>query len=415
MVQQQVIDIHCHPCLKTWLFPSHHVYDEVYPVNLEFSENCFVNIVQMNQGNVGIAVSVYYLPETELNTEEMRNFFFRALRGLVDFLCARLNEILEDKSSANASFVQIQSYIQLFEDQITYAKNTLGKNVAIARNYADLQDKINDGTTVFLHSIEGAHSLGNGDITEEQLIENITTLANRGLCQFTLGHFFQNILVSSSGGIPPALADDISYDPANYNTYENGYNGEIAQNVISKMLDLGIVIDLVHCHPGAKAMIFALNNARAVKRPLVFAHTGIREIALRNNPGMPDAYAAFLPNEDDIRAIKDCGGVLGIIFMDYWLNGNDSTGPGIQSVIECIEFIRDVVDSAGNSGTYEHIAIGSDLDGFTTIPNDLAGENKMPVLVNAMAGIDGITADDIDKICWANYMRVLKNGWGPQQ
>jgi microsomal dipeptidase-like Zn-dependent dipeptidase len=410
--ENQVIDIHCHPCLKTWLFPSHHVYDNVYPADLKFSENCFVNIPQMNQGNVGIAVSVYYIPETELNTEPMKNFIFRNLLELLDLFCTRLDIILEDKSSANASFLQILSYIRLFENDIAYARDTLGKQVDIARSYDDLQAKINDGTTVFLHSIEGAHALGNGDITEAQLVANLEQLAALGLCQITIGHFFQNILVSSSGGMPPGLATDISYSPDNYNTYENGYNSELVQNIIAKMLDLGIIIDLVHSHPGAKAMVYAVNDARAVKRPLVFAHTGIREVALQYNDAMPDAYANFLPDADDIRAIKDCGGVLGLIFMDYWLTGNDGTGPDIPALIKCIEFIRDVADSTGNSGTYEHIAIGSDLDGFTTIPRDLAGENQMPALVNAISEIPGITADQIDQICWANYMRVLRNGWG---
>ncbi len=415
MAENQVIDIHCHPCLKTWLFPSHHVYDEgPYPTGLKFSENCFVTIPQMNQGNVGIAVSVYYIPEQELNTEQMKNFIFRELLSLLDLLCSRLDVILEDKSTPNGPFVQMLSYIQLFEDEITYASGApLGKNVAIARSYADLQDKINNGTTVFLHSIEGAHALGTGDITEPQLEANLEVLAAKGLCQITLGHFFQNILVSSSGGIPPGLANDLSYSPDNYNTYPDGYNGDLAKNIVAKMLDLGIIIDLVHCHAGAKAMVFEVNNARVVKRPLTFAHTGVREIALKHNPGMPDEFANYLPNADDIRAIKDCGGVLGLIFMDYWLTGDDVTTPAIQAILECIVFIRDVADSAGNSGTYDHIAIGSDLDGFTTIPSDLAGEYLMPDLVNAIAGIDGLTADDLDKICWANYMRVLKNGWGP--
>src|ERR1700722_12985836 len=97
--EQQVIDIHCHPCLKTWLFPSHHVYDTDYPSNPDFSENCFVNIDEMQTGNVGVAVSVYYLPEAELETENMKSVLMTLALDALKLLCGRLPLIVEDKSS----------------------------------------------------------------------------------------------------------------------------------------------------------------------------------------------------------------------------------------------------------------------------------------------------------------------------
>jgi len=411
----QVIDIHCHPCLKTWLFPSHHVYDDTYPVNPDFSENCFVTINQMQQGNVGIAVSVYYLPEAELETEQMKNELMTIALDALKLLCGRLPLIVEDKSTPLASFQQMQKYIQVFENDIHVARGN-GVNVAIARSYADLQNQIFDkGTTMFLHSLEGAHCLGNAPIDFQTVSDNLTYFFNIGVCQITLGHFFENILVSSSGGIPPGLADNLGYDPDNYNTYPNGYNGQLAIDIIDKMLELGIIIDLVHSHPGAKQMVYDRNDARgAARRPLTFAHTGVREIALRHHPDMDPKYSSILPDSADISKIKDCNGVLGLIFMDYWLTGDDNHIPAIAALIETIVFIRDVPDSTGHSGTYEHIAIGSDMDGFTTIPDDLLGARFMKDLVNAIAAIPGITDDDVDKICWANYMRVLKNGWGKQ-
>ena len=411
-MEQQVIDIHCHPALKTWLFPSHHVYDEVNPTNYEFSENCFVNIDQMQRGNVGIAVSVYYLPEAELESEQMRNVLFTLLRGLLRIVCNRLPQIIEDKSTPTASFEQMKTYINMFTEDINVAIRS-GKNVAIATSYTDILNKINDGITLFLHSIEGAHCLGNNPIAYVTVEKNLEYFFNIGVCQITLGHFFENILVSSSGGVPPKLAFELDYEPDKYNTYPLGYNGDLAIGIIDKILELGIIIDLVHCHPKAKQMIYDRNNLRLdKKRPLVFAHTGVREVAKKHNPDMPDNYAAFLPDSSDIRAIKDCGGVLGVIFMDYWLTGDDDFRPGIQAVIETMVFIRDVPDSNGVKGTYDHIAIGSDLDGFTTIPSDLGGARMMKDLVNAISRIPGISRDDIDKIGWANYMRVLKNGWG---
>lgn len=412
-MSQQVIDIHCHPALKTWLFPHHHVYDEKMPHGFEFSENCFVNIRMMEAGHVGIAVSVYYLPEEALKKLKIPNIIDEVLRTLLLTLCD-LSGIIEDTSSPSKPFVQIKKYIAVFEDDVKYAREVLNENVDIARNYADLQDKIsNKGTTMFLHSIEGAHALGCGEITFEEMSANLDELVGLGLCQLTVGHFFENILVSSSGGIPPKLAGQIGYDPLKQISYPLGYNGDLAIRMVDRMLDLGIVLDLVHCHELAKQMIFNRNNLRGTKkRPLVFAHTGVREVALKHHPGMLSEYAAYLPDATDIAKIKDCNGVLGVIFMDYWLTGDDNTDPAINAVVETMIYIRDAFDSQGKNGTYDHIAIGSDLDGFTTVPRDLGGSRMMTDLVDAIARIPGITADEIDQICWGNYMRVLKNGWG---
>lgn len=412
-MSQQVIDIHCHPALKTWLFPSHHVYDEEMPRGFEFSENCFVNIKMMEAGHVGIAVSVYYLPEKAIEDLPIRNILDKILLKVLKKTCRRLPDIIEDTSSASGPFVQIKKYIGVFEADVIKARTKLGENVDIARNYEDLQEKINNGTTVFLHSIEGAHALGCGDITFKQMSDNLDELVKLGLCQITVGHFFENILVSSSGGIPPKLAGQIGYEPEKQISYPLGYNGDLAISMIDRMLDLGIVIDLVHCHELAKQMIFERNNLRdAKKRPLVFAHTGIREVALKHHPDMLPEYAAYLPDATDIARIKDCNGVLGVIFMDYWLTGDDNFQPAIAAVVETMVYIRDAFDSQGKNGTYDHIAIGSDLDGFTTVPEDLGGSRMMTDLVQAISEVPGITADDIDKICWGNYMRVLKDGWG---
>jgi hypothetical protein len=226
--EHQVIDIHCHPCLKTWLFPRHHVYDQVNPTNPDFSENCFVNIDQMQRGNVGIGVSVYYLPEAELETERMKNILMALAMAALKQFCGRLPQVVEDqKSGPSASFEQMKIYINTFIADIHTARG-MGYNVDIATGYADLLTKVGNGTTMFLHSLEGAHCLGNVPISPQEVLDNLTYFFNIGVCQITLGHFFQNILVSSAGGIPPGLAKQLAYDPDDYNTYTDGYNGTLA-------------------------------------------------------------------------------------------------------------------------------------------------------------------------------------------
>jgi len=272
-MEQQVIDIHCHPALKTWLFPSHHVYDTEMPRGWEFSENCFVNIVNMQTGNVGMAVSVYYLPEKAILDLNIRNIIDKVLLAVLKLVCARLPEIIEDVSTPSGPFEQIKKYIAMFENDIKVARN---QNVAIAYSYQDILDLTMAGKTVFLHSIEGAHALGCPPIDQETLLSNLEWLFDAGICQITLGHFFENILVSTSGGIPPDMAFQIGYDPTTVNTYPLGYNGDMAIAAIDRMLELGIIIDLGHCHPLAKAMVFDRNNLAAQ----INAHSYLRIQAL---------------------------------------------------------------------------------------------------------------------------------------
>ena len=174
------------------------------------------------------------------------------------------------------------------------------------------------------------------------------------------------------------------------------------------MLEIGIIIDLVHSPQGVKDLVYEINDHRAGgRRPLVFSHTGIREIAQEYNPHMRPEDLAYLPDLYDIQKIQECDGVLGIIFMDYWLNGSENTGNAIPLVIKSIKYIYDVC------GNYNHVCLGSDFDGFTEVPADLMGPSYYPYLISAMRDAN-IAEADINKICFTNYLRVLENGWGPQ-
>ncbi len=400
------IDIHCHPALKTWIFPKQHVYNSAHPINLRFSERIFMNLPNMKAGQLNAAVSVYYLPEANIETDLLSRYFTGQLDILLEAVCRnRLHQILEDKSSPDASFAQIVSYITMFENDIKYAADN-GFETAVAHSLNEFNQYSSLGKIVFLHSIEGAHCLGNGNVDATTILQRIDTLFDMGICQFTLAHFFENILVSSQGGIPPKVRKLMHYDTAN--TYANGYNtrDNIAVQAVDHLLEKGIIIDLVHCTEGAKSMVYARNEMRgANKRPLVFSHTGIRSVVLKYSPQFTYPDALYLPGDDDILKIKDCNGVLGIIFMDYWLNGTETVSNAADVVIESIEYVARIC------GNYDNIAIGSDLDGFTEVPRDLAGPDKIPYLIQKMHD-KGIAQADIDKICFGNYMRVLAGGWG---
>jgi len=400
------IDIHCHPSLKIWLFDKH-LYNTRKPQGLNFSDQMFVNLTSMKDGGVNAGVAVHYLPEIELKTEAMQQFLIDIAYLALRTICGRkLEDLLENRATPVKPFEQIIKYIDKFEEDVRKSKARQFK-VEVAHSLTEFNSFLAAGNIVFVHSIEGLHCLGTKAITLAQAKAHLDELFNRGVCQITLAHFIENVVVSSQGGIPPLIAKVIQYDMMN--TYANGFNeqGDFAKNVVDHILNKGMIIDLVHCTPDAVDMVFEQNGKRTTPRPLVYSHTGVLEVASKPPSSLGPRDRAYLPDEKRILQIKDCGGVLGIIFMDYWLLGKESVKiPALDVVMETIDFIRDVC-----GGTYDHIAIGSDLDGFTEVPPDLDGAYRMKDLVARMQS-HGIGQADIEKICFGNYNRVLQAGWG---
>jgi microsomal dipeptidase-like Zn-dependent dipeptidase len=185
--------------------------------------------------------------------------------------------------------------------------------------------------------------------------------------------------------------------------FEYDYSGflnkgltEVGKSVVNRMLELGMIVDLNHVSPAGRKDIYKLNENR--KRPLVFSHNGLRI----NCP-----HEAGTPDEDEVRIIQKYSGVIGVIFMNYWLNETeDRPDFGIANIVKTI---KDIARICG--GSYDNIAIGSDMDGFTNPVDDLYSAEHMPRLTQAMLD-EGISENDIKKILGLNVLRVLKEGWG---
>ena len=84
------------------------------------------------------------------------------------------------------------------------------------------------------------------------------------------------------------------------------------------MVEMGMLIDISHCTPTARARIYDIVGNRA---PLLASHVGSYNIN-------PDPYNL----EDwEVKKIADGGGIVGVIFMNFWLmphetNRGDGSG-----------------------------------------------------------------------------------------
>ena len=151
--------------------------------------------------------------------------------------------------------------------------------------------------------------------------------------------------------------------------------------VLERMNELGIIVDVSHL---SEAGFYDV--ARHSKKPFAASHSCCR--ALKD-------HSRNL-TDDQLRSIGDAGGVVGINFYDVFLGNRD----GFTAVED---IIRHMVYAKNKAGI-ESVALGSDLDGIESTLEFL-DYSGYPRLLAAME--KKFTADEIDKICSGNFLRVF--------
>ncbi|MFB0565287.1 MAG: dipeptidase [Candidatus Aminicenantaceae bacterium] len=365
-----VIDLHVHPSLKTYLFNKklskrHKTGGAWNPLTLR------VDLPKIIEGGVNAVFSSIYLPEKKM----INDCWF--LKLLKHFVGKKLRGLVRDNP-----FDVTMKILKHFEQAVSEAKKDGKTDAEIAKSVSDLYRILDAKNIAFIHSIEGGHSL-------EGKIENLRAFFDQGVALLTLAHFYENEVVCTVGGIPENKKFLFCFK--NEKEQSCGLS-EFGRKVIEEMIRLGMLIDLTHCTPLARDEIYQINNK---KRPLILSHVGVHA----KNP------KAMNPEDDEIKTIADCGGVIGIIFMNYWLHPEEKKN-GMDLIINTIKHIKKI-------GGIESIAIGSDFDGFTDPPDDIKDISEMPKLTYNLLK-SGFSEEEIEKILSKNILRIIKDGWGKQ-
>ena len=188
----------------------------------------------------------------------------------------------------------------------------------------------------------------------------------------------------------------------------------IGKEVVEKMLEIGMIVDLTHSPRAVREEVFAINEKRDKPRPLVFTHVGTQELFDTHN-GLYDTYQYYDTRKDEILRISKCDGVVGVIAENYWLKGTDTHlkvphskdfTNGAKYMVETIQKIN----SFTLNQDYSNISIGSDFDGLADAPKDLYNPSQFGNLIAEMKK-QGLNDEQIMKVTNGNAMRVLKNGW----
>ena len=363
-------DVHAHPALKAYLFSRnlYRHYASGPTVSPWASQSDFV---VLRRGGVQLLWSSLHVPERELFEQ------CGLLRFAARFL-PRASAVLRGDPTE-----QVFRMMDEMERQIL----ANGDRVCLARSNRELDAGLAEGKIAVVHTVEGAHVLGNKLRTLEQLAE-------RGVASLTLAHFFPNGVAPPVSGIPETFAMGrlCKFD---FGIDVQGTLTPFGEDVVREMMRLRMIVDISHCPRPAREKVFELVAGRA---PVVATHTGVHAL----NP-VPRNLA-----DEEIREIKRSGGIVGVIFMTYWLDPANP-GPGLEPICRTIRYLAEL-DRERGVPSFDHVALGTDFDGFTDTPADLRDASTLPKVATKLLEL-GVSKENVHKIMGQNARRVLRMGW----
>ncbi len=238
------------------------------------------------------------------------------------------------------------------------------EQLAWTRTGADVRAAKAAGQIAALGGIEGGQAL-EGDL------ETIEAFSRRGVRYLGLLHFSQNAIGRPAKGRGSDASAGLT---------------AFGRDVVRECERCGVIVDLAHIN--RQGYFDALELATV---PPMVSHTGVL--------GVHEHWRNI--DDEQIRALADKGGCVGIIFSRKYL--------GSASIDSVVDHLLHVIDVAGDDVP----ALGSDFDGFVVPPEGLEDVAAMPNLTVALSR-RGVSSRVLEKILGGNVLRVLDEvpAWG---
>jgi membrane dipeptidase len=294
-------------------------------------------------------------------------------------------------------------------DSITAQVDRNQDKIEICRTAADAERIVSHGKIAAFIGIENGVAINND-------LENLKHFFDRGVRYLTLTHTASNDWCISSADTNPAF---------------NGLT-EFGRQVVRKMNELGIIVDLSHAHP------LAVEEALRVSTdPVIASHSCVYAICPHDRN----------LTDDQIRAIAKNGGLVGINFYKGYLSPGgeytrvsdslwalhraevdsirqlfaedrdkrsealrpiyrqvfaqlDSIEVDVGTVVDHIDYIVNLVGP-------DYVGLGSDFDGIPSLPEGLEDCSMVPNITKELVA-RGYSKENINKILGGNFMRVFR-------
>lgn len=269
------------------------------------------------------------------------------------------------------------------------------RDLAMAYTAGDIERNFKAGRISCLIGVEGGHAI-------ESSLGALRMFYALGVRYMTLTHW-------ETTDWADAATDSAKHDGLT----------SFGEQVVLEMNRLGMLVDLSHVSDAT--MMDAL---RVSKAPVMFSHSSARSISnhVRNvpdsilklvtanrgivmvnfNPGFVSEAVRVYEDSMQTRAnaLRAAGADSATVAESTKAWAKRAPHATLQQVADHIEHVRDV---AG----VDHVGLGSDFDGITSVPDGLENTSKFPDLVAELLR-RGWKADDVRKVVGLNALRVLR-------
>jgi microsomal dipeptidase-like Zn-dependent dipeptidase len=322
-----------------------------------------VTIELMRTGDVGAVLSVLYSPLDEM---DLRLSYGAPPRpGYINSVYAQI-DLVEDHVKAEP----------------------LGATVA--HDAAALDAAIAARETAIVHCIEGGFALGS---TPAEIDANVTELARRGVAYVTLAHLFWRGVATNAPALPfmPDWLYKLVFPQPKVGLTELGTAAARA------LVRERVLVDITHMTERAIADTFATVGPEA---PVIASHMACRFGRLDYNL-----------TDDVIREVGRRGGVMGVIACKHYTESGLRADRKVKTFEDSMELVYAHIDRIAQvTGSHDHAAIGSDLDGWIkpALPG-LEHLGRMRHVQDALAAKYGAAV--AEKIASGNLLALLRRAW----
>ncbi|HYV16832.1 MAG TPA: membrane dipeptidase [Conexibacter sp.] len=328
-----------------------------------------VTIDLLHEGRVGVALSVLYQPFDEMD-------FGKRYGDPPD-----------------------PAYFQHLLDQMDLVEQDVAQRggAQVARTGAELEACLAEQRLALVHAVEGGFHLG----AEAAAIErNVAELARRGVAYVTLAHLFWRGIATNAPALP--FLPDWLYRLLFPQPRGVGLT-DLGRAAVRGMVAERMLVDVTHMSERSLADTFALLDQLdpAGGVPVIATHMACRFGGLSYN---------LL--DDAIERIARRGGVMGVIDCRHYVTDRRLRSARDGTPEDSIELICAQIDHIAEvTGSFEHAAIGTDLDGYIKPAlKGLEHAGCMGALQDALERRYG--AERARKVCSENALRVLRVRFG---